>query len=156
MNKGEDGKYSIDWKKFGVPPVRLVIQIALIGFITLTFFFSDKAGVNSGIMSTNFSSCLVFVAILFYCKYGQKMNKFDYFGSVLILGSVIAIALGGNQRTDGGSEETDDTQDVTEDVKEISGGALIGAIVFGLLVGLCFSLNALHMKFTQDDLKYPG
>jgi drug/metabolite transporter (DMT)-like permease len=130
--------------------VRLLIQIALIGFITLTFFYSDKAGVNSGIMSTNFSSCLVFVAILFYCKYKQKMNKFDYLGSLFILGSVVFIAIGGNNRT---SESTDVTDG---EIKEISSGALIGAIVFGLLVGLTFSLNALHMKYCQDDLHYPG
>jgi drug/metabolite transporter (DMT)-like permease len=80
-----------------VPVARLVINFMINCFISLTFYFSQLSGVNAGIMSTNFSSCMIFVALLFYCRYGQKMQTRDILGSILIFFSVGFIAFGGSR-----------------------------------------------------------
>jgi drug/metabolite transporter (DMT)-like permease len=61
----------------------------------LTFKYADKSGVNSGTISTCFSSSIAFTGIIFWCKYGEKLNLRDGGGIILIFASVALIAVGG-------------------------------------------------------------
>jgi drug/metabolite transporter (DMT)-like permease len=66
------------------------------------FEFAFKSGVNSGIISSIFSSSCIFTTVVFYFKYGHKISVIDAIGTSFILLCVFMIALGG---TNGSSEE---------------------------------------------------
>ena len=57
--------YKMTWKRISVPVVRGLFQMAISVLITLTFEFAFKSGVNSGIIASNFSSCLIFTGLIF-------------------------------------------------------------------------------------------
>ena len=46
-------------------------------------------------MSIIFSSSIVFTPILFYCRYGEKLTKWDCAGAMLIAACVVMIGIGG-------------------------------------------------------------
>ena len=131
--KNDSGEYKLSCARVAIPFIRSLFNIAINGSISTTFYFAAKSNVNSGIIACNFSSGLVFVAIIFYFKYGQKMFLADWVGSFFIVLSVILIALGGS-----GNDE---------DAVEIDTINLVLAIVFGLITGLVFALNGLNMKY---------
>ena len=66
----ESGEWQLSYRRVAIPFVRSLFNLTVNLVITLTFYFASKSGVNSGIISCNFSSSLVFVAIIFYFKYG--------------------------------------------------------------------------------------
>jgi len=60
----------------------------------LTFEYAGKSGVNSGIIATIFTTTVLFTAILFRVKYGQKLTIYDIIGCFGIISGVILISLG--------------------------------------------------------------
>ena len=76
--------------------LRSGIQMAIDFLMLQSFAFVAKSGVNAGVMSIIFSSCLIFTPIIFYFKYGQKLTLWDLLGALLIAICVVLIALGGS------------------------------------------------------------
>jgi drug/metabolite transporter (DMT)-like permease len=62
--------------------------------IILTFGFAAKSGVNSGIISSIFSSCVIFTPIIFRVKYGQKVTHKDIGGAFFIVVCIVLIGAG--------------------------------------------------------------
>ena len=74
------------------------------------FAFVARSGVNAGVMSMIFSSCIIFTPLIFYFKYGEKLSCSDIIGGLLIIACVIIIAM---SRLDG--EPTQDIANQTEE-----------------------------------------
>jgi drug/metabolite transporter (DMT)-like permease len=117
----------------------------------ITFYFAGLSGVNSGIISTVFSTCVVFTAIIFRFKYGQELTKYDYLGCFLIITCVILISIGGTENNDDDSSEN------------INMKYLFLSVTFALVCGLLFSMNTLNVnyiirdvKFNPDQMNYDG
>ena len=66
-----------------------------LGGIFGAFYFLGlcKQPVNSGVISSIFSTSLVFVAILFYCLFGQKLGVRGILGIGLIVQSVAILSM---------------------------------------------------------------
>ena len=86
---------------------------------------------HSGIISTIFSTCVIFTSLFFFLFHGQKLSKYDVFGCTLIITCVVLIGLGSEP---GDSVKTDLTN-------------LILAIVFAFTTGLIFSINTLDVNY---------
>lgn len=71
--------------------------IAIEFIIIQAFTFIAKSGVNPGVMASLFTSSIVFTSVIFYCKYGQKLTKWDVLGSTFIIGAAVIIGNGGAQ-----------------------------------------------------------
>ena len=65
----QDGTYQLCKTRVMLPLVRALFQIAISLFITLCFYFAAKSNVNSGIIASNFSSCLIFTGLIFQWRY---------------------------------------------------------------------------------------
>lgn len=63
--------------------------------IGATFYFLAQSGnkVNAGIISSIFSTNLIFVCILFYLFYGQVLSARSIVGIVMIMTSVVVISM---------------------------------------------------------------
>ena len=128
-----------------IPIFTALVGMMNLGGFTLTFWFAGKSGVNAGIISCMFSSSIVFISVIFYFKYGQKLTVRDALGSVLIVASVVFIAIGGKNR------------DTTSDGKDIDVKNLLMAVASGLLAGLIIALNAFTLKyFVEGEHKFPA
>jgi len=128
----------------GVPLARACIQVLASLTIALTFYYSEMSGVNSGIISTNFSSSIVFVTLFFHIWYKQVLNKIEVLGCVFIILGVVLIGFGGSIDDGRGSE-----------MAKVSVKFLILASIFGVSAGLVTSLNSVSMKFHVQEMGFP-
>ena len=103
-----------------------------------TFYFSAKSGVNAGVISTIFSTCILFTAILFYVLHGQKLTLVDLFGCLLIIACLVLIGLAGNEKN---PDKTDRNN-------------LMLAILFATLTGLMFSINTLNFNYIVNKIGF--
>ena len=106
-----------------------------------TFYFAGLSGVNSGIIATIFSTCVVFTALIFRVRYGQILSLMDWLGCLIIMGCVVLIGLGASQDNDDGSKI--DTKN------------LLFAVVSALAAGLIFSINTVNVNYVIRDVKFP-
>lgn len=61
------------------------------------FYFASLSGVNPGVISTIFTTSLIFTAVVFHFGFNQKLTLRDYLGGALIIGSLLMIAFGQEQ-----------------------------------------------------------
>ena len=130
--------YKPYYKAWLVPPQRCLIHIAITVTMTLTFQYSDRSGINSGIISSIFSTCIVYTPLIFYVLYGQRLTKQDILGCLIVIGSVVLIAFGG------GHSKTDPSDSVSISVP----------ILFALLVGLILSIQTLNFNYIVNNVKF--
>ena len=88
-------KYELNWICFCVPIMRGLLQGWMQVVIIACFQFAGKSGVNSGIIASIFSSCVIITPIIFHFKHGQKLSKGDMVGGVFILACILLISTGG-------------------------------------------------------------
>ena len=100
--------YVLCWERLFLPVVHSLINCWAYGSIFGAFYFLGlcEHPVNSGVVSSLFSSSLVFVAVLFYIYFGQKMSLQGIGGIGLIVASICVISL---------SAETNSAADVSSD-----------------------------------------
>ena len=118
-------------------------QIASDFVIIQSFAFVTKSGVNAGVMSILFSSCMIFTPIIFYLKYGQKLGCSDLIGGLLIVVCVLFIAMGG---LDG-----EPPKGIEHQTKEETEFYLILSIIGCLTVGLLFSIRSLTLAYISES-----
>ena len=90
-------------------------------------------------MASIFASGVIFVAIIFYFKFGQRLTSFDIFGTFLMLLCVGLITAGGYVKTKD-DESSIETQDI-----EKRGLYLALTILTALMTGMIFALNTMHV-----------
>ena len=112
-----------------MPVTRAMFAAAIQILIVITFYFAAEGGVNAGIVSSIFSTSVIFSCIIFYCKYGQKLSNYDFVGISLVIACVALISTSGS---------TEIQEDSKSDYK-------IFAILMATLVGLTFSLNSVDL-----------
>ena len=66
----ESGSAITNKKALIVPIERAVIQGVIMCCANLTFIYAFKSGVNSGIIASLFSTCVIFTSLAFYILYG--------------------------------------------------------------------------------------
>jgi drug/metabolite transporter (DMT)-like permease len=111
-----------------VPITRALFAAAIQILIVITFSFAAEGGVNAGIVSSIFTTSVIFSSIIFYCKYGQKLSYYDAVGITLVIVCVALISSSGSKSSE---EETNEYK--------------IYSILMAVLVGLTFSLNSVDL-----------
>lgn len=106
------------------------------------FEYAGKSGVNSGIMASIFSSCVIITPIIFHFKYGQKFSKGDFIGGAFILACIILIS------TDGGAGSSDIETSSQKFYLAI-------AVILALLAGMTFSVNTLNIEYIIKKVGFP-
>jgi drug/metabolite transporter (DMT)-like permease len=117
--------------------VRSMMSILSQLLIFKTFYYVSMSplNLNSGIISSIFSSTILYSTLIFYVVYGQKLSMQSIFGILLILAQVFLIST---------SQEEKVGASITE-LKYIH-----YAVVTALLVGFSFTLNLLCIKVLLD------
>lgn len=134
--------YVFSWKKSFGMLTRAFFQIAIQLCLLQTFYFGGRSGVNNGIISTIFSSGVIFTAIIFYFLYNQKLTVFDFIGGFFIIGCVALISIGGS------GHGSDLSKDLTQEERDLN---LILAIVMATVTGLVFALNSLSIQYCTSN-----
>ena len=123
---------------------RVIFQLGIQLSLLTTFYFGGRSGVNNGIISTIFSSGVIFTAIIFYFVYGQKLSWCDISGAVFIVGCVALISIGGAGGSHGGGHGPDLSKGLSDEEKNFN---LMLAIISATVTGLVFALNSLSIQF---------
>lgn len=76
---------------------QIIVQITIIS----TFMYALRTDVNTGIITSVFSTNLFFTIVYFYFVYGQSISYNDLGGTLLIVICIVLISVGGG----GGSTE---------------------------------------------------
>ena len=118
---------------------------ALENLIITTFYFGGLADMNSGILASVFVMCVVFTIITFYCKFDQKISKWDAIGTFLVILCVVLIAFGGAL---GIISKEDENEGGDIGNPEIIN--LMFALMFALFTSVFMSLRPLSMKYSLD------
>jgi drug/metabolite transporter (DMT)-like permease len=123
--------------------VHSLLNIWAYGSIYGAYYFLGlcEHPVNSGIASSLFSSSLVFVAILFYFNFGQKLSYCGMSGIGLIIGAVCLISMSAGMKP---SSTTDNSQNISGEDKDTTYVQL--SIVTSLCAGLSFACASLYGK----------
>mmetsp|Transcript_5488 Transcript_5488/g.9301 ORF Transcript_5488/g.9301 Transcript_5488/m.9301 type:complete len:83 (-) Transcript_5488:599-847(-) len=78
-------------------PIQRTLLISAVNIcLNMTFSYAAESDINSGIISTTFSSSVIFTVIMFWYKYHQTLGKFEIIGCLLIIASVLLIGFGGS------------------------------------------------------------
>ena len=123
-----------------VPIQRCLLQGWVAVSLSVTFYFDDLSGVNSGIIATIFSTSVVYTTLIFRVKYGQILTRRDWLGCSVIIFSVVMICIGGAKSS------------ISQDL-DVS--YLLLAVLCALGSGLVFSLNTFNVNFVVHDIKFP-
>jgi len=96
--------------------------------------FAGKSGMNTGIITSLFTTSLIFTSVYFFFKHGQKLTIFDIIGIIMVIGCVIIISMSGSGST-----------------TEVDSKYQTGAIIFSILTGLMFTINNIEMHYTMKN-----
>lgn len=61
---------AIEMWRIRTPIIRCIIQASIQVILAICFFFGGKAQINGGIIASIFASGVIFVAVIFYFKFG--------------------------------------------------------------------------------------
>ena len=61
--------------------------------VTLAFYYADRAHVNRGVIASLFTSAVVFVTLIFYFVYKERISWIILSGMVVICASVPCVAI---------------------------------------------------------------
>lgn len=148
--KDEAKKYQFSRIKTIGMITRFIFQLGIQLSLLTTFYFGSRSGVNNGIISTIFSSGVIFTAVIFFFVYGQKVSCYDVVGALGIIGCVVLISAGGAGGSDdkekeaGGGHGPDLSKGLSDEDKNFN---LMLAIISATVTGLVFALNSLSIQF---------
>ena len=114
---------------------------ALICVTSLAFKYAALSGLNFGIVSSLFTSAVVFSAIIFYVLYREKIHLKDWLAMFLIIAGVVLISLG---KPDESSKQP--TKQTLDNQTSSPLNYMTLSLLFALLSGFLLALNSLVMK----------
>lgn len=124
-----------------------------------TFYFSSKCEMNGGIISSLFSTSLVFTIAIFYFKYNQKVTIFDVCGACFIIASVALIGFSVSTDEDIDIKETEEKTTIDPDDASFY---LFLSVISSIVTGLSFTLETVSIQyvigtgFDLDQSNYDG
>jgi len=85
----------LDNDKISLPIIRAILGLLSLLCLYLAFYYAGLCAqkINNGIISSVFSTCLIFVSVLFYAMFNQHLSKKVIFGNAFILISVFMISI---------------------------------------------------------------
>lgn len=99
----ETGKFN--WTKALGPLLRGCVQILIFFSVVFTMQYAYLAQVNQGVISSLFTTSIVFSAIIFYFKYDEVLSMRHVVGICFFIGAVALISIGKHAGTKGGVED---------------------------------------------------
>lgn len=85
-------QFTLNWPSLQAPARRCITQMITPVFLYLTFTSADKAGLNTGIITSLFPSCIIFTSVYFYLFKGQKLTCWNLLGMALIITCIFLIS----------------------------------------------------------------
>ena len=135
LTKTENDTFVLNRARFKIPFLRGFLNLTLILLKVVTFIFTAKSGLNAGIITSIFSTCIVFTTVLFYFIHNQVLTRKDFIGITFLVGCVVLISLSPNKNTD------------ADDLHTSSAYRVI-AIVFAVLVGMALTTYTVEMHYS--------
>jgi drug/metabolite transporter (DMT)-like permease len=129
----------------------MVVNLGIYVMLGLTFMFADESGIHTGVITSLFCTSLIFTSVYFLIFHGQKLQKSDYIGILLVVICVILISLSEGEEHEptvvpGTHTVTLDDGSTTEE-SDFDINKLL-AIVFALGTGVIFSTNSIEMHYS--------
>ena len=95
--QSQDGQIRFSITRFLVPIRRGCILTACLSMLVLTYQVATKGKINHGIISSIFSTSLVYSSVWFWIVHKQKLNRSQICGITLVILCVVLISLGGGE-----------------------------------------------------------
>lgn len=86
-------KYVFNRFSIRAPVRRCLNNLMIMGILDLTFYSASEAGLNTGIITSIFATCIIFTSICFYFMKGEKPGLYDFLGGAMIVTCVLLISL---------------------------------------------------------------
>jgi multidrug transporter EmrE-like cation transporter len=124
--------------------------VAFNRLILLTFYYSNlcSSEANSGIISSIFTTNVVFSVLIFYFMFDEKLSFKQLIGILMIIGSVFMVSQG---HTSSKKKSTSNEKDLTQDEKT---NYLILSIICAVSVGLCLGICAFIIRYAVHKHKF--
>ena len=74
--------------------------------IAYAFKFALLAKINQGCIPSLFSTTAIYIAVLFYCKFGEKISISKIFGIILMIPCIILLSIDNKEDKDGEGDLT--------------------------------------------------
>ena len=124
----------ISFELIFVPLRRGLIILSCISCLTLTYYYAAKSGINQGIITSIFSSSLIFTSIWFFIFHGQKLTKWDLVGVTMVIACILCISIAKSSSSSASSD--------TSIYK-------LYAVILALAEGVLFSIRTIDMNKTS-------
>jgi drug/metabolite transporter (DMT)-like permease len=98
--------------------------------------------VNQGIISTLFEITSIYLAIIFWYSYGQKMRLFDFFGMILLIVCAIMIIFS----KDGSYEFVIDMPTATQSISPL------WSVLCAIICTILFCIKGVMLKFCYEKM----
>ena len=111
------------------------------------------AGINQGCLTCIFGVTMIYISVLFYYKFGEKISPMKIFGMILIIPCIVFLAFGsspGDEVIEDSSSETSDETIVYTDAQKKLYAIL--SIVFAMLAPFFWTTKIFYLR--QSEGRY--
>ena len=135
---------SLNWSAISGILIRGSQHLTLICFSYLSLHYANLAGISTGVITSLYTSGIIFVAILYYVVYGERLTFRDCIGIFIIIVGGVFIGIGKPSQDSVEHHINEDDQSKN----------MLLSIFFALNCGLSFAVNALVMKYYVQNFNY--
>lgn len=133
------------WRAVLAIMLDVVIKIVSGWMVILSFKYALYAGVNQGAITTLFTLTGIYVAIISWFMFDEKLNRFHIIGMGLLVGCTVLIVFSKQASSE------NKIQVYSDEVPEISPTVPVG---FALLTSLIYSIRTIYVKLFVRKLKF--
>ena len=139
-----------DTDKFRWSPVWAVILDTIIKvsagyFVIVSFKYAMYAGINQGVITTIFTLSAIYVALISWFMFNEKLNRFHIIGMLLLIGCTILIVF---------SKSPDASKTLKVYDQEVQQESPLPAVLFALLTTVLYSFRTIYVKLFVQKLKF--
>ena len=118
--------------------------------VAYCFKYAKLAGINQGCLPCIFSLCTIYICILFYFKFNERISYIKILGSLLMIPCIALISLGAVPQVEE-SSETVVSETYTDKQKQEF--ALL-SISFAMIVPLFLTTRAMYYRLSENKFRF--
>ena len=133
------------WRSVFAVILDAIIKVTAGWLVIISFKYALYAGINQGVITTIFTLSAIYVAIISWFVFNEKLNKFHVIGMLLLIGCTILIVF---------SKSTDHAKTLkvyNDEVQEVSTLLPVG---FALITTFLYSFRTIYVKLFVKELHF--
>jgi drug/metabolite transporter (DMT)-like permease len=133
------------WKAVWAVLLDVVIKVVAGWLVIISFKYALYAGINQGVITTVFTLSSIYVAIMSWFLFDEKLNRFHIVGMLLLIACTILIVFSKTDNKKGKLKIYD------QEVTEVAAYVPVG---FALITTLIYSFRTIYVKIFVKNLNF--